>query len=283
MAYRIEYFFLKYNGKGCSGNFREKCVYFVLEVFMSPIVFQTPFFVKRLVKIIAAVTLGAVALEGLFGWPMHALLLFNSSFFSEWRLWQPLTSLFMLPCPSLAFGPLLDMTFIVALFWLFAAQVHDCVGKWRFITLCIVSASAAAIAAGIGFYFLPDAHPITLCSPLILALVTVWGMSGSTNALSLMFFFPFSQKWLLAIALLGTIGANLISHEFVLAGAYAAAFLSGYLLAIMRWYWKSPFESLGAFEARLKRFASGIERFWQWKILPLFRKKPADTTPFTEE
>jgi len=250
---------------------------------MSPLVFQTPFFVKKLVKLIVAVTLGAVALEGLFGWPMHGLFLFNASFFSGWFFWQPVTALFMLPCPSLSFGALFDMTFVVALFWLLAAQVHDFVGHRRFITLCVVSAVASSIAAGIGFYFMPTSAPITLCSPIILALVAVWVMCAPSQNLFLMFLFPFSQKWFLAIALLGTIGANLIAREFVLAGTYTAAFLSGYLLAIMRWYWKSPFESLARPEAGLKRFSSAIERFWQWKVACLFRKKSSEITFPTEK
>jgi len=239
---------------------------------MSPFKFFTPIVVKRLIQLTLFLTLGSIIVEGAFALTFRDQLLINNSFFDLPALWQPITASFILPCSGLTFGALLDLAFMIILLWLFSSQLHDFLGNRRFLFLFFSTAAITAITTLIGIKWFSLSGTIALTPAIILSLATVWSMCAPPQSFFFFFFFPFSAKWFLAIALLGTIGSSIAGGNWLNVVAYSTGFLWSYFVAVTQWYFRGPFTTLWRFEAKLKRLFHTITLFFQWKIMPLFRK-----------
>lgn len=226
-----------------------------------PITF-TPPIIKYLMQITLFSTLFCIIFDALFslppGYSFVELFTLNQESFSHYFIWQPITALFLLPSPSLSFSFLFDLLFMMLILFMFGSQVYEYMGKRRFITLYFGAALVSGIFALLSIYFSHSFALISTLAPTLLAVTTVWTLCSPSQELLLFFLLPLQPKWFLSIALLGTVGSNLLQGNFPLAFAYLGAFLYSYLLAIMGWQMKSPFESLWRMEATLKRFSFRI-------------------------
>jgi hypothetical protein len=235
-------------------------------------IYETPKAIRKLIQLTLFITIAILILEGLIGAPLRDIFLFNSNFYSSYYLWQPLSAIFFYPISSLSFGSLFDLVFLIGLLWLFSTQVSNFLGMKKFFFLYFSSALVAALTACIGMLLCNEMASISLIPPALLALAFVWTICTPPQNLFAFFFFPFQPKWFLVLALIGTIGSNLISNHYVEAIAYFGALVWSWLVATMGWYLKGPFPSLYRIEAYLKRLSYACSAFFSWKIAPLFRK-----------
>jgi hypothetical protein len=232
---------------------------------------STPNSLKYLLKTICLVTLLRLALEAFFLFPAKELLLLNSLFYEKYFFWQPLTALVTLPINSLAFGELLDASFMVMLFWLTSLEVYLSFGVKRFFILLVAVTVTSASAALVAMLFFSYTGSFSLLPQAVLAFATIWTICPMRATPVSMLFFPMPSRWILGIALLATIGYTLFSYDYVRCIAYTASFVATYVIAIGSWYLPSPFPFLLRFDAFLKRANTTLQRFWNWRIARLFR------------
>ncbi len=223
-------------------------------------------YVTRLIQATVAVSVICILLDNLFSLGLQQVLVLTPEFYASYFLWQPLTSLFLLASNAISFGYLLDLGFLMLLLWMLGNQVVEFMGVRRFQLLYFGAAAAAAITSLLVMYFTHTWSALSLLPAALLGVATVWAMCSSSQTVLVYFFFPVPAKWCLAVALVGTILTNVMQGDFVHAGAYAGAFVYSYLLGVMGWYLKGPYECLWRFDALLKRCAFRIKTFWQWWV-----------------
>jgi len=235
-------------------------------------------FIIRLQQAIALFTIFATAASSFFGWPMISLFTLNTSCYQHLFLWQPLTSLFFIPEFDFGFWPLIDVIFVLMLFGLLANQALETLGRHRYTILFGITTLLSSIAALFTMYLTGFTEPLSMLYPLLLAHVVIWTMFTPAKNVALWMLFPLSSKWLLVLALIGTIGKNLLTAHFELAAAYASSVFVTYIASIMWLHLSSPFMKLWPFEAFLRRNSLAISRFWNWKIMAPIRKWRNTTT-----
>jgi hypothetical protein len=236
-------------------------------------IYETPRAIRKLIQLTLFITISILIVEALLNRPIKELFLLSPDFYSSLYLWQPLSAMFFYPLSSLAFGSLFDLIFLIGLLWLFSTQTSSFLGIRKFFFLYFSSGFIAALFSGLFMYITGIDGAISLIPPALLALACVWTICTPPQNLFAFFFFPFQPKWFLIIALIGTIGANLVSNHYVETVAYLAAFVWSWLVAVMGWYLKGPFQSLYRIEAYLKRISYACSAFISWKIAPHFRGK----------
>ena len=234
--------------------------------------FFTPPVVKKFIQAMVLCTFSALFLENVLPFSFKEIVLLNPSCFFQYRLWQPLTAAFFLPCKGLSFSALFDLSVLVGMLWIFSSQLFDFLGKKRPLFLFFSTALMSSLVLLASLYFFSATELFPLTPFILLALATAWTMCAPQQNFFMFFFFPFQAKWFLALALLGTVGASAIQGDFIYAIGYFATFLWSYLLCVMKWYIRGPFSFLWRFEAKLKRISHSIALFFNWKVYPLLRR-----------
>jgi len=227
---------------------------------------------KRLIQWTAGATLLTQIATKLSGISFFELFCLTPN--ALYAFWQPITALFVIPIEIPPLGFLLDMAFLMVLLRILSSQIIDFFDIRHFLFLYFGASFAATLAALITMHTIGSSYfMLSTCPAALLALFTVWSMCAPAQNILFMLLLPISQKWMLVLALIATIVFNLLSSNYVAAAAYSGSFLFGYLVAIMGWYLKSPFESLHPLEAHLKRFSNKLQTFWQWKIASFWRRR----------
>lgn len=244
---------------------------------MHPFLISTSPIIKRLIQATLSFTLGCIIFESLLALPVQELFSLNKSAITQHLYWQPLTSLFLIPSPTLSFGFLLNLAFSMLLLWMLGSQVFEFLGKRRFLLIYFGSAFVSALCALFAMQCTNQNALLSTCPPVLLAIATIWTMCMPSQNMLVFFFIPLSAKWFLAIALFGTIVSSGIQREYVQFAMYSGTFLFAYLLGIMKWNLRGPFISLFRLEATLKRISHTLSIFWQWKVMSFFRTHRSNT------
>jgi hypothetical protein len=238
---------------------------------------QDPF-IKRFIEIIGLFTLITKIIESFSGWPLESFFLLSQSFLSNFYLWQPLTSLILLPEFDFSLWALMDLIFILMLFSFLANQALFQLGKKRYIKLLGANAIVTCIVTAFSLKLIGSAERISLVYPILLSQLTLWSMSNLSATPVMRMPFPLSQKWILLIAIGATSLKNLFTGELALAISYTVSLLFTYFTAVIAFHLSSPFQFLWPFEAKMKRLSLAILRFWNWKVMATLRKWHNKTT-----
>jgi membrane associated rhomboid family serine protease len=245
-----------------------------MNIFLRGPISFTPPLIKNIMQLTLFTTLISIIFDSLFslppGFSFVELFTLNQQAFTHYYIWQPLSSLFLLPSPSLSFSFLFDLLFMMLILFMFGSQVYEYMGKRRFIVLYFGASIVSGLFGIATMYFGHQYAAISTLAPALLAITTVWTLCSPSQELLLFFLLPLQPKWFLSIALLGTVGANLLQGNYALSSAYFGAFLFSYLLSIMAWHLKGPYERLWRVEAFLKRLSFRMQSVMQWKILKRF-------------
>lgn len=240
---------------------------------MHSFMFSTHHLIKRLIQLTITFTLACIIFSSLLSFPFQELFSLNLAFITHSFFWQPLTSLFLVPSPTISFSFLLDLAFSMLLLWMLGGQVLDFLGKKRFLFLYFGSALISALSALFVIHLTHDGKLVSCLPSTLLALATIWTMYGPTKNMLIFLFIPIPARWFLAIALFGTVVSTGMQRDYVHCAAYTSAFVFSYFLGIMKWHLHGPFEFLSRFEALLKRVSHAITIFWQWKVMSFFRTR----------
>ena len=240
---------------------------------MHPFLIYTSPIIKRLIQVTVSFTLGCIIFESLLSLPLQELFSLNSAAITHHLYWQPITSLFLIPSPTLSFSFLLDLSFTMLLLWMLGSQVFEFLGKRRFLFIYFGSALVGSLSALLAIYFTHQTALISTCPAALLAIATIWTMCVPSQNVLVFFFIPIPAKWFLAIAFLGTIVSSGIQKDYVHFAAYSGAFAFTYLVGIMKWQLRGPFTSLFRIEATLKKISHTASIFWQWKVMSFFRAR----------
>lgn len=232
----------------------------------------TPELVKRLLQITAFVTLVSVSLDPWLG--LQQYLTLSPQFYTDFYIWQPITSLFLLPSPVFTFGFLIDFAFAMLVFWLFGSIVYERLGKAKFLTVYFASAFISGFASlWVMQHFQIFAHTSSFM-PMVLAITTIWAMMDPYQEILLFFVLPLKAKWVLVVALFGTLFVSFIQQEIIGFSAYLTAFIFSYFWGLLALGLRSPFNWMTGFDSLLHKLRLGMSRFWQWRIMsPLRRAK----------
>lgn len=208
----------------------------------------TPSVVKRLILIIACVTLISAASQTIFeqfnlgAGPQDFLSLSLHGIRSGY-IWQPLTYFFIqetLPY-GLTLFYLLTLAFNLYLLWVLGSSLNELLERGsflRFYLTCGIGAGLIALA-----FLALTGSPARLAgtAPVILSLLTAWSMAYAEAQVLLFFLIPFKAKYLVA-AVLGVVLLMTFSHwDLPNLSLYISAILIGYFYAAMAWGWRSPF------------------------------------------
>lgn len=202
----------------------------------------TPPLIKRLIQIIATVTLVSVGIDSFFSTNLQGLVMISPLTYLNFFLWQPFTALFLIPAATFSFGFLLDLAFAMLLFWLLGSLLLERIGQKRFLTFYMLSGLVSGAAALLYMYLSSTYSYTSECLPALLAITTLWTMGDPHQQLNLFFVFPIRANWILAFALFGTIVTSLVHHNFASFFSYLAAFLFGYLYGLFVCGFSSPFK-----------------------------------------
>lgn len=231
----------------------------------------TPDTIKRLLQITALVTLVSVSLDQWLG--LQRLFTLSPLFYTSGYFWQPITSLFLLPSADFSFGFLLDFAFTMLVFWLFGSLVLERIGKTRF----LITYFASGILSGFAALFVMHKFQIFTYSselvPMILSITTLWAMIDPYQQIMLFFVLPLKARWVLVVALFGTLFVSLIHQDIVLFSAYLTSFVFTYFWGLVVLGLRSPFDWMTGLDRMLYRLSNGTSRFWQWNIAGPIRKR----------
>jgi len=231
----------------------------------------TPDLMKRLLQLTCIITLVCVSLDSWLG--LQRLFSLSPEFYTQGFFWQPITSLFLLPSPSFSFGFLIDFAFSMLVFWLFGSIVMERIGKMRFMVVYFASAILSGFAALYVMHkFQIFAHTSEVM-PMILALTTLWAMLDPYQEILLFFVLPLKAKWVLMVALFGTLFLSFVQQDIVSFTAYFTAFIFSYFWGLIVLGLRSPFDWMTGLDRILQKMSFGFSRFWQWNVLGPIRKK----------
>lgn len=226
----------------------------------------TPELIKRLIQITCAVTLVSVTLDQWLG--LQQLFALTPLTYTSLYLWQPITSLFLLPSPLFSFGFLIDFVFTMLIFWLFGSLVLERIGKRRFLVAYFASGLLSGLSALVAMHYFGLFTTASELLPMILAITTLWSMSDPHQEILLFFILPIKARWVLVVALLGTLFVSFVQHDLISFAAYFTAFLFSYLYGLVSLGFASPFSWMQGVD----RFLGKIQRFWQWRIMESWRR-----------
>ena len=190
----------------------------------------------------------------------------NRSFFDYYYLWQPVTALFTIPMQQFSFGSLLDMAFPLLILWCFGSELIRLLSLRQFAIIYFGSALMATLAAICILYFTNQNTFLATLYPALLGVATCWSMCVPPEERVIFFFLPISSRVFLSIALIGTIFLSFLQWQLVSAFAYLASFLYSYLVGLLLWHLRGPFQSIRRFEQLLRYTYSRIVSFWNWRI-----------------
>lgn len=219
----------------------------------------TPEIIKRLLQITCFVTLFSVALDPWLG--LTQLFSLNPQFSMSFYFWQPITSLFILPTGHFSFGFLLDFAFMMLIFWLFGSIVCERIGKSKFLFFYFASGILSGLAALSVMHKFQIYYNMSELLPMLLALTTIWAMLDPYQEIMLFFVLPLKAKWVLVVALFGTLFVNLVQQDIVAFSAYFVAFIFSYFCGLC-FGLRSPFEWMTGLD-RLVWRVSGSIRKWR--------------------
>lgn len=223
----------------------------------------TPPLMKRLVQITCAVTLASV----LFNLQRYLAISPDGYF------WQPITSLFLLPAPELTFGFMLDFAFCMLVFWLFGSIVLERIGKKQFLIVYFLTGLLSGVAAATVMHKFQLLALTTSFLPMILSQTVLWAMIDPNQQILLFFVLPLRAKWVLTVALFGTIFLSFVQQDIINFSAYLVALVFSYIWGLAILGLKSPFEWMQGLDRLINKMRIGIVRFWQWDVAGRSRKK----------
>lgn len=230
----------------------------------------TPELMKRLLQITTAVTMISVVLDSWLG--LQKLLSLSPMCFTHFFIWQPITSLFLMPSSSFSLGFIIDFAFAMLVFWLFGSIVLERIGRTKFLTVYFLSGILSGLAS------LAAMHKFQLFAftselmPMILALTTLWAMIDPYQEILVFFVLPLKAKWVLMVALFGTIFVSIVQQDIISFSAYATAFAFSYFWGLVALGFRSPFDWMTGLDRILHKISFGFSRFWQWNVLGTVRK-----------
>jgi membrane associated rhomboid family serine protease len=231
--------------------------------------FSTPKVIRHLVRWISLVSIFAASIDALFHMHLVSLLSLTENSYKHLFLWQPFTSLFLIPAHALSFGFLLDIAFAMLLLWLLGTLLVERIGTRKFL---FSYASCGIISGLVGLFASFSGWQIGLCLPAILGVCTLWTMSDPYQKLILFFVFPIQAKWILAFALIGTLFNAISVSDITAFFTFAAAFIWSWLYGIIVLRFSSPFEWMHKPEEVVRKTAASLRAFWDWRICSIFRK-----------
>jgi len=229
----------------------------------------TPACVKRLVQMITFTTLLAISLHDAI--PIFNLFSLNISAITSWRIWQLITSLFLIPSPDLSFSFFLDLFFAMAVLYTAGKTVVFAFGKLHFLTLFTLGGITSGIAALIAMHITDTSYAFTETLPAILAIVVSWIMLLPFQNIGFSIFVPIKSHWLFLIAFVSTVLMNAAQGDYIRSLSYLIAFITGYLYSLTVLRLSGPFPSLHKMESIIKRIAIKLSMFWQWSVMKRMR------------
>lgn len=230
----------------------------------------TPDLMKRLLQITAVVTLVSVSLDHMFG--LQQLFTLSPLFYTDLYLWQPITSLFLLPSPVFSLGFLIDFAFTMLVFWLFGSIVQERIGKAKFLTVYFLSGILSGMASLAVMHKFGLFATVSEFMPMILAITTLWAMIDPLQQILLFFVLPLKAKWVLVVALFGTLFVSFIQQDIITFSAYLTAFIFSYLWGLIILGLRSPFDWMTGLDRLINKIRFGFSRFWQWQVMNPIRK-----------
>jgi membrane associated rhomboid family serine protease len=227
----------------------------------------TPQPIKWLLQLIAILSLSSVLVDSTFTINTQQFLAASPDSY----YWQLFTGLFFIPAPFFSFSYLLDLAFSLLILWLIGSLLYDRIGKTKFFSAYILSGLLGVITALFVMGLTNSFYYTSGCLYAILGLATLWTMSDPHQQLFLFFVLPIRAKWLLIIALAGTILANLIEHNFAQSAGYLMAFIFSWLFGLFVLGFQSPFDWMVHFDRFCKKIWCQMSSFFQWRILSHLR------------
>lgn len=218
---------------------------------------RTPTVVKQLliwsviISIFAALTNGLFAFLGYHG-PQYFL---GLSWFGlvSYYIWQPLTYLFVQDGGSqgITLFFLTGLAFNMYLLWILGTSVQNRLGNRQFLMIYLLTGAVAGLVAT---FVMPLAEQYTmLAGPAagLIGLFVIWTMLHKGNDLFLFFIIPVKVKWLLGVALGGSLLMSLSQFDLVSFALYLSAAIFSYLYGALAFKLKSPFAFMAPIDALL--------------------------------
>ncbi len=230
----------------------------------------TPELMKRLLQITTAVTMISVIFDSMLG--LQQLLALSPLCYTHFYIWQPLTSLFLMPSSGFSLGFIIDFAFTMLVFWLFGSIVLERIGKRKFLTVYFLSGLLSGLASLVVMHKFQLFAFTSELMPMILALTTLWAMIDPYQEILVFFVLPLKAKWVLMVALFGTIFVSIVQQDIVSFSAYLTAFLFSYFWGLIALGFRSPFDWMTGLDRLLNKMSFGFSRFWQWNVLGPVRK-----------
>lgn len=161
-------------------------------------------------------------------------------------IWQLFSFLFIqdtgIAGISLSF--LINLAFACYLIWNVGTALCELVGEKSFLKLYFFSGIGAGMATLLFMLLVGQDTYLAGNAPVVLALLTVWGMLYAEADIYLFFLIPIKAKWLILAVIGGVLLINLSHLDFASLIYYLWGILSGYLYATMVHGWKSPFKEM---------------------------------------
>lgn len=177
---------------------------------------------------------------------------------AHFYLWQLLTYPFV-ESQFFSLSYLIDVGFNMYILWLFGHSLLERCDSKLFLILYF-GATLVGGLAGVA------ASPMQLAgsSGPVYGVMTAWMMLNAHSQLLLFFKIPMKAFWLVFALIFVSLGADVMTGNWVEAASLSASVLFGYLFALIVWKEQGPFTILRPFER---------------KILGLFDKKPKNSYP----
>lgn len=200
---------------------------------------------------------------------------------SHWLIWQPLTYFTIQDTAfsGLTFSFFINLAFILYLLWVMGTQLYERIGDGPFIRFSLTVAIGGGIAT-LALLTLFQQHSLLVGStPLLLAILTAWGMAFGESQIFLFFLIPLKGKALasgiIAIILLMAIGEGAFAYTLLCLLSIAVA----YLYATAGWGWHSPFSQTEKIDDALIIFGNRTrKRLPSWMRLSSSKKRDKDDT-----
>jgi membrane associated rhomboid family serine protease len=159
------------------------------------------------------------------------LALFSNST-GQFKLWQPLTYMFMHANFSHIFFNMFNL-------WMFGAAMENFWGTRRFLVYYL----ACGLGAGLIYSMIPGLHVTVGASAAVYGLLLAFGMTFPNEYIYLYFLMPIKTKWFIAgMIVIELIQGVFYSYDGVAHFAHLAGMLIGFLLIM--WWRKHPFSRL---------------------------------------
>jgi membrane associated rhomboid family serine protease len=218
---------------------------------------RTPVVLRRLIKALGLVALGAWAISWLFApwlgpWAPQALLALTSDGIDHLYLWQILSYLFVLPGP-LSFGSLLHLIFSLYLIWVAGEAIWARVGSRGLVKLSLVSGLTGGLAGWGVLLLLPGYHVVAGAMALGYGLLTGWAMHSPSHRLAPLLLAPLELRWVACLLFGYSLLSNLSAQQYAVVATYGGAILGAYFFALLAWNLPGPF-------AITRRFDQGVAR-----------------------